>query len=392
MATKTKAAKTPKTPKVPAAAPATLAALTDALKLVAAVCPKRDVKPILAYVRLTTTADATLLRATDLEYTVSVQLPALGLPALDVLVHPGRLLGLIAALGDEPVALTLADSTLTLAGGASEYKLLICDDLKDYPDFSLTPPKGEPTTVTATALARMIGLTECAVATDNTRWAVNSFLFKLKGNRLDLVTTDARRLALATTNGQTVSGGEPGTWIVPAKAVDLLAKTIAFTGADVVGCHFAKNEAWFTVGGVTILTRLAEGRFPPYDELFSKKLPVQIALPVRPLYDAARKASVCANDSEGRRLDLEFRGEQVTLSSADREVGTAKVTLPLAAGETFRVVFDAGYLLDVLATVDDDAALTMSCLIDKVNGKPVVNTQPVVFTAGDYRHLLMPLS
>ena len=133
-----------------------------------------------------------------------------------------------------------------------------------------------------------------------------------------------------------------------------------------------------------IYSRLVEGRFPRYQDVFPANVEVKIPLEAGPLRLAVEQASIVTSD-ESRGVDFQFASGVLKLSSQAADVGSSHVDLPIAyEGKTVEITFDPRYLVDALKTLDDATAVTAE-LIDAKNAA-------VFKTADHYTYVVMPLT
>src|SRR5262249_2243719 len=147
------------------------------------------------------------------------------------------------------------------------------------------------------------------------------------------------------------------THIVPTKAMNLLDRLLQ-DGGETVKISLRPNEALFQTERATVVTRLVEGRFPPYQELLGKKLPTKIPLDAGRFHTAVRQANIMAGD-ESKRVGFKFTKGKLTLEAHGHDTGRAKVELPLEYdGKELNINFDAAFLIDMLRILAADAPLT----------------------------------
>jgi DNA polymerase-3 subunit beta len=133
-----------------------------------------------------------------------------------------------------------------------------------------------------------------------------------------------------------------------------------------------------------IYSRLVEGRFPRYQDVFPANVEVKIPLECGSLRSAVEQASiVTSNDSRG--VDFRFDSGTLRLTSQSAEFGSSHIELPVAhEGKAVEITFDPRYLTDALKTLDDGTAITAE-LIDSKNA--------AVFKTDDqYTYVVMPLT
>jgi DNA polymerase-3 subunit beta len=141
----------------------------------------------------------------------------------------------------------------------------------------------------------------------------------------------------------------------------------------------------FRTSDSVISTRLVEGRFPRYSDVFPKESGVTIPLDVASFRSAIEQAAIVASE-ESRGVAFKFSAEGCELSCQSSDAGESRVELPLlcSMGEAIEVVMDPRYVTESLRTLEPTTPLTVD-LIDSRN--------PVVFKTEDgYTYVVMPLT
>jgi DNA polymerase-3 subunit beta len=344
----------------------------------------RDVKPILSNLKAIAGPKGCTLLATDLELGIRLDVRSVKVDEPGEAILPAaRLTAILREATDEELVVEATNDAAVIRGQANEFEMP-SENPADFPDVAAF---GEDKyfELAAGPLREMIRRTAFAAAKDSTRWAVNGVLWELSDNQARLVATDSRRLALAS--GTATSHGADNTkghaHIVPTKAMNLLERLLQDAG-EAVKISLRPNEALFKTERATVVTRLVEGRFPPYQELLGKKLPVKIPLDAGKFHTAVRQANIMAGD-ESKRVGFKFAKGKLTLEAQGHDTGRAKVELPLEYdGKELSINFDAGFLIEMLRILAADAPLVLE-LLD-------ANT-PAVFRSGaDYTYLVMPLT
>ena len=72
--------------------------------------------------------------------------------------------------------------------------------------------------------------------------------------------------------------------------------------------------------GPTIYSRLVEGRFPDYKDVFPKKPAIKIPLTVGPFHAAVRQAAIMTDD-DSKRVTFHFGTDKLTLQAQGQAAG-----------------------------------------------------------------------
>ena len=186
----------------------------------------RSTLPILSNVLLVAGAKRLELRATDLEVsvyaTVSAEVEREGATSMPA----KRLFGLVREIEAREIEIEVSDKEVaTVQAGASKYKLNGIG-AEEYPQQAKYKESGK-VKVPQAKFKEMIRKTGYAVSNDESRHVLNGINIVITPDRLTLVATDGRRLALVE---EEIEGGTKGEFIVPNKAVSELQRLLQSSG------------------------------------------------------------------------------------------------------------------------------------------------------------------
>jgi len=359
--------------------------LLAAVQLVSSVVPARTPKAILQNVKVTNAADKSVLTATDLD-SVGVRLEVRGVQVEepgDALLPMARLLSILRECNDQELRLETDANSSFIRGEHSEFELP-GDDPVQYPDV----PRFDGDDyhqIQSSVLKTLIDRTIFAAATEHARFALTGVLWEVNAQKVRLVATDGRRLAVAdgigVMHGKHDSGGQ--TPVVPTKVMQLLERNL-LDPEEPIFASLRANEVLFKSGKAEIYGRLVEGRYPPYKDVFPKKTSFKTKLVVGPFLSAVRQAAILT-DEESRGVDFSFAKGKLTLKAKVADKGRAKVEMAVDfEGKGADVTFDPKFVIDMLRVLDEDAELSLE-LGDA--------TSAALFKAGDdYSYIVMPLA
>jgi DNA polymerase-3 subunit beta len=351
--------------------------------MVGGVVPARSPKPILQNVKLVADPESgSILMATDLE--VGIRYRVLGVAvdqAGSVILPTMRMGSILRTSQDEELAVEAEEEHLIVRGLHSEWKLPneSPELFPEVPDFGATTYH----TIAAADLRRLIRRTMFATDVESTRYALGGVLVELTPESIAMVGTDGRRLArmMAPAEGDASPVGQP---VVPVKALKLIERNLDDTESSVKLAIQAGVAILVQTDRAVIYSRLVEGRFPRYQDVFPSNVDVKIPLEAGPLLTAVEQASIVTSE-ESRGVDFTFSAGMLKLASQAADVGSSHVELPIDYnGKSVEITFDPRYLMDALKTLDPEARLTAE-LIDHKNA--------AVFKTDDrYTYVVMPLT
>jgi DNA polymerase-3 subunit beta len=360
--------------------------LLTAFGLVSGVVPARSPKPILQNVKLIADADdGSVLMGTDLEVGIRHRVLGVKVERPGAVILPTSQVGSIIRTSSDPeLAIEAEDDRLVVRGLHSEFTLPVEDAnlFPEVPDFTAASYH----VVAAADLKRLIRRTIFATDVESTRYALGGVLVELTAESIAMVGTDGRRLARMSApadaeNSPTAPGGSP---VIPVKALKMIERHLADDDPPVHLAIQSGAAVLMRTENAVIYSRLVEGRFPRYQDVFPTNIEVRIPLEVGPLRVAVEQASIVTSE-DSRGVDFRFGSGLLKLTSQSADIGSSHVELPIAYdGKAVEITFDPRYLVDALKTLDDTAAITAE-LIDAKNA--------AVFKTDDhYTYVVMPLT
>lgn len=358
--------------------------LLSACQLAGAAVASRDVKPILKNIKAIAGSHGCTLMATDLELGIRLEVRSVKVDqAGEAILPAGRLTAILRESTDDELTLEATKEASIIRGANNEFEMP-GEDPAEFPDIP-TFSDDKYHEVQANVLREMIRRTAFAAAKENPRYATTGVLWVLEGNKLKLVATDGRRLALATGPATDHGGGDSKDQphVVPTKAMGLLERILQ-DGDEAVKVCLRPNDALFKTERAMIYSRLVEGRFPNYQDVIPKKITVKIPLTVGPFMSAVRQAAIMTDD-ESKRVIFSFTKKKLTMKAQAAESGRSKIELPVDyEGEGLAINFDAHFLTDMLRVLAPDTALTLE-MVDP--------SSPAILRCGqEYLYVVMPLT
>jgi DNA polymerase-3 subunit beta len=352
--------------------------------MVSMVVPARSPKPILQNVKLDAAEEGSTLLATDLEVAIRYRVLGVKVDRPGAVVLPTQRFGqILRSLGDEELALEVDAEHVLVRGLHAQFKLPTEDAtlFPEVPDFAAAAYH----VLSAADLRRGIRRTVFATDLESTRYALGGVLFELKDDRLTLVGTDGRRLARQVLPADVEGKPKPpeGQPVVPVKALKLLERNLQDDDPP-VHIAFQGNHVLIRTESAVIYSRLVEGRYPRYQDVFPAQVEIRVPLEAGSLLKATEQAAIVTSE-ESRGVDFSFEPGVLRLTSQAPDQGSSDIELPIAYEDrAVGITFDPRYLVDAMKTLDESAPVTAE-LIDSRNAA-------VFKTEDDYTYVVMPLT
>jgi DNA polymerase III subunit beta len=359
--------------------------LLHAFQTVAAIAPSRSPKPVLHNVKLDVTTSGATLMATDLEVGIRYDVAGIEVDAPGAVLLPVDRFGSILRESTDDTFRIESDSAgTTVRGERSQFKLPV-EDPNEFPAIS---EFGESACyeLSGRLLRELIRRTVFATDNESSRYALGGVKLEWQDNLLTAIGTDGRRLAKMEGPARAVGNPAPigDVTVVPTRAMNLLERALAEDGSE-VQIAIRQNDVLVKSPRVTIYSRLLEGRFPRWRDVFPKReKSLKLDLAVGPLYSAVRQAAIVTSE-ESRGVDFTFEGGTLVLAGQTAEVGQSRVELPIAYdGPALSITLDPRFMLDFLKVLEPEKTFTLD-LQDS-------DAAAVCLTDDGYGYVIMPLA
>jgi DNA polymerase-3 subunit beta len=359
--------------------------LLAAFQTAAAVAPARSPKAILQNVKFEASESGAMLLATDLEIGVRMHVAGVEAQSPGAAILPISRFGAILRESSDAQLRLEADGRATIVRGQRSEFRLPAEDPAEFPTvagFSEEKYHELP----ARLLRELIRRTIFATDNESSRYALGGVLLEFAEDKITAVGTDGRRLAKMGCPARSVGGHASGdtTTIVPTRSMQLIERALSDGDAEVQIAARA-NEVIVQSPRVTIFSRLVEGRFPRWRDVFPQRTDVsRIEMAVGPFLAAVRQAAIVTSE-ESRGVDFTFENGMLLLSGRAAEVGQSRVELPLAyEGPAISITLDPRYMQDFLKVLDTEKTITLE-LKD-------AESAAVCLTDDGYGYVIMPLA
>jgi DNA polymerase-3 subunit beta len=213
---------------------------------------------------------------------------------------------------------------------------------------------------------------------------LNGIFISLKDNKMTLVATDGRRLALVDEEVD-ISEKSSGEFIVPSKAVGELNRLMQDKGE--VEIKFGENQASFALKddqgfSVLLITKLIEGNYPNYRQVIPSETKERIPLVREEFLQALRRAEIMTSE-KANSVKLTFGKNNLAITANSPEVGEARESLAVNyKGKEMAIAFNPRYLIDALAALTEDEVFFE--LIDELS-------PGVLKINGPFLYVVMPM-
>jgi len=324
--------------------------LLEGLQQVQNVVSTRTTMPILSNVLLQADGSEVHLTTTDLDVGVrgscEAQVDKEGATTLPA----RRLFNIVRELPSSEIQFDVdGKNAASIRSGQSFFKILGLPE-EEFPPL---PKFEEAKVVTIRQKDLRDGLrkTSYAISTDETRYVLNGILFSFKDNKLTLVATDGRRLAMVEIELEFPRSHEADI-IIPTKAVTELQRLLTDDGDAKVS--MGNGQIAFDLNKTLLVSKLIEGNYPNYRQVIPAEAKERVKLERETFLNSLRRVSLLASD-KSNSIKLNFSKNNIDITANTPEVGEAKESLPVQyKGRDFSMAFNPEFLMAPLRALTED--------------------------------------
>jgi len=321
--------------------------LQKALQKLSKATPTRSTLPILGCVLIDASDKKTILKTTDLEITIEVEVPSSLEEAGRAALPLKTLLDITSELPE--VRLTVAvdeKNKAVLTTDIGEYDLMA----KPADEFPKTPEQKDPTAITipGDTLKDVINKTSFAVSRDELKPALTGVLLQVSDSGTVAVSTDGHRL-VKYSRSDFGSTGFNRDVIIPKKFLNYLS--LHLTNEE-VSLLLAEDHLAAKVGRDVVVTRIIDESFPNYESVIPKENNKRLVVEKEVLLGAVKRVSIFSNKSTHQvALSLSKDGCKITTEDPEKSSKAQEKIVANYEGDPIIIGYNADYLKDIVSHV-----------------------------------------
>ena len=316
--------------------------------------------PILSNVLIEAEKDYISLTTTNLDLGIRCKIKAEVKEGGSVTLPVKRLATIVRELPNVDVSFdSTASHQVKIASGGSNFRIMGigAEEFPKLPDSTddktFTLEQGE--------LATMLSNVSYAQSSDETRYILNGVYFNFKDDRLALVATDGRRLALVSKE-LPVAAESAGAIILPAKTVGELLRLLG--KGDKLTIAFNERRAAFQIetgkdnSGLTdsiyLFSKVVEGNYPNYQQVIPKETHQRIKLERELLLQCIHRAALVTNE-KANSVKLKLSSNLLEIMAQSPDFGEAHESMAISySGPDLQAAFNPAFLMDPLKALAKD--------------------------------------
>ena len=316
--------------------------------------------PILSNVLIEAEKDQISLSTTNLDLGIRCKIKAEIKEGGSVTLPVKRLATIVRELPSVDVTFDGSPNhQVKLTSGGSTFKIMGIgkDEFPPLPEFG----DEKAYTLDQSELVSMLRSVSYAQSTDETRYILNGVYFNFRDEKLTLVATDGRRLALIAKEVE-VPAANAGAIILPAKTVSELNRLL--DKGTKVKINFNERRAAFQISTdkdtsglidhVYLYSKVVEGNYPNYQQVVPKETHQRIKLERELLLQCVHRAQLVCSE-KANSVKIKISSNLLEIFAASSDFGEAHESMAIGYnGPDLQVAFNPAFLMDPLKALTKD--------------------------------------
>lgn len=288
---------------------------------------------------------------------------------------------IIRRLPDADITIISDEKNITtIQCGKSEFKIL-GQPGEEFP-FLTKVERNDQVRISSAEFRDMIRQTIFSVAADDSKPAMTGELLQISHETMTLVSVDGFRISIKTT-AFNLDNGELSV-IIPAKTLSEISKIVSAESDQMMTLYFSDKHVLFELDSCIVVSRLLEGDFINYENLFTDDFTTLVTVNRDELLTCLDRASLISKDAKKNPIKIDIQNSKMVITS-NTEIGTSHEELSIETdGIPLEIAFNPRYLIECLKVMSDDRVVIQfttplsPCII-----KGAENTS--------YKYLILPL-
>lgn len=356
--------------------------LKEAIVLAEKISGRNLTLPILSTILLETKNKNLIIRATNLEVGIEMEIPAKIEEAGVVAVNASILLNYLNNLAkEEKIVLELENNNLKLSTETT-HTLIKSLSAEDFPIIPKINQEGG-FEIKANDLTDGLQAVAFASAISDIKPEISSVYLHNEDQELIFVATDSFRLAEKKINIPNLGNINI---IIPFKNVNELIRVLTSLGTNQVLVSYNKNQLAIQTDNLYLTLRVIDGNYPDYKQIIPTKFNTELNIKKEDFVGLLKLSTIFSD--RFNQIDLTFKPDSNTLEvlSHNQEVGENKSSLVIKIkGEPLLISFNAKYLIDCLGSFSDNT----------INLRFTESSRPLMIegtTDNSFHYLVMPIN
>ena len=293
-----------------------------------------------------------VITATDLETTMITRLELDNVEGEGVLaLEARRLTNMLKEFSEQPLTFeadmeTMHVDILTENGKFS----IVGQNGEDYPELpTLSEENSYSLKLSSELLATGVSKTIFATADDELRPVMNGVFIDITNDNITFVASDSHKLVRYRRSD--VNTGIETKFILPKKPAALLKGILPMDDTE-IEIQTDANNAFFTINGSILISRLVEGEYPSYGSVIPNESPNKVVVDRVSLNNVIKRVAVFSNQASNLiKLKLSSNEMEISAQDIDFSISAYEKMKCQYDGDEMEIGFKSVFLAEILSNI-----------------------------------------
>ena len=323
--------------------------LLEALQQTIKVIPSRSTLPILGCAYFEFSDQQMKIRSTNLETSISVNVPYKGeQPEEPISIPINRLLEITANIKDPNIEFDFSTkNTLKIKTTNGSFNI----SGQDYKEFPSDPTMKESISLTINTqkLLEIINFTKTSASKDELKPALQGVLLKINNSQILGVSTDGHRLSRIITENENNLNQELEI-IAPIKFLTILSSFINKT--ENIKFEISSNYMSLSYKNISLFSKIIKDTYPDYEKVIPLDNNKTLTVDKKNLTEAIKRVSIFSNRAT-KQITFNINSNKLEIKTEDAEnaaSGKERMECLFNSDEDLKIGFNASFILEAANT------------------------------------------
>ena len=307
----------------------------------------KTTQPILEGVLIKAEKDVVILKASDIDTSITCTLEA-NVESEGSAVIDYELLKLLKKFNKGDIEFVeSSDNKVEITSGKTKADLAILGKEKDF--LSSAPiEQTNSFSILGSDFKKLVKDTIYAVATEETRPILTGVLFKCEGKKLNLVGLDGYRLAVDSID---IDCDKDFELVVPSKIISHISQMIP---DEEIKVYYTNNRVEFVFNNIIVSSSLLEGKYVNYSSLIPQEFETIVTVDSKAFKDSIDK---CSGFKDQTVVIVDITKDTIKVSTFNSQFGKVEDEVSCVSSGELKIGFNPKYLTKCLETISGDVEL-----------------------------------
>ena len=325
--------------------------LLEAINIVLKAVPSKTTLPILECILIRAQENEIKLLCNNLEMGIETSPIAANVIEAGNLAIDARMFSeIIRKLSDDNISISNNKNITVIKGGRSEFKISSQngDDFPTLPEIE----KSEAYKISAEDFKNMVKQTIFSVSLDESKPVLMGELLEIKNNRMNMVALDGFRISFKSCEISSTSSDT--SIVVPSKTLSDITRILANSETEEISFYVTDNQTLFELDECKIVTRLIEGKFLNYENIFTDDYKTIMTVNREAFLESVERASLISTDNKKNPIKFKLDEDKIIVTSnTDLDASYEEMSVDID-GEPLEIAFNPKYLSDALKAIESE--------------------------------------